>query len=348
MAPSFKRQGNYDALRALSCITVVLLHVSSIYVKDEFRTIISHSDFVIGVFLRVLSNMAVPSFVMMSGAFLINEKNKNVRTFYKKAFRRIIMPTLVFSLLYVIMHYLETAVALRFGMMNDDNIEKELLLPLVNWVHGVPNVTMWFMYMMVGLYAVTPMICWFKEQLDVKTFNSIGVLLFVLCVFISKNCSLIWPVQWTEWIGYFVLGNSIYDYYRSKNLFNGNRAISIGLIAVAYMIQIVYWYHYDYNTEIITIPESFSLSVLVGSVFQFIGFSVLKGMKIRQSTVYISKYSMEIYLIHPFFVEGILQIGGRIIKKFPSGWLIPVITVVITILCALIADFSSRIIKDKT
>ena len=48
-----------------------------------------------------MSKFAVPVFVVLSGAFLIaNSKNENAKIFYKKNVNRILIPFLIFSVLY--------------------------------------------------------------------------------------------------------------------------------------------------------------------------------------------------------------------------------------------------------
>lgn len=65
------------------------------YVKDDFINILSNTDYMTASFGRVLTTLAVPSFVMLSGAFSIKEENGNFNTFYHKTFFKIIAPTLI-------------------------------------------------------------------------------------------------------------------------------------------------------------------------------------------------------------------------------------------------------------
>lgn len=110
------RQVSFDYLRAISCISVVILHISSIYLKKDFVSLASETDWVIASFWRVLTNLAVPSFVMLSGAFIIRSEAKRYKDFYLKMFRRIVLPTLIVSVIYVIMHYAEIIMAHILGM----------------------------------------------------------------------------------------------------------------------------------------------------------------------------------------------------------------------------------------
>ena len=68
------RECAYDLLRAVSCFFVVILHVSAIYIDASFVDITECVDYWIASFWRVVTDMGVPCFVMLSGAFLIKEK----------------------------------------------------------------------------------------------------------------------------------------------------------------------------------------------------------------------------------------------------------------------------------
>ena len=67
------RYANYDLLRAVSSITVDLIHVSAMYMSNEFRDIVGRHNFLVASCFRVLSQMSVPCFVMLSGAFLLKQ-----------------------------------------------------------------------------------------------------------------------------------------------------------------------------------------------------------------------------------------------------------------------------------
>lgn len=82
------RQTSYDLLRSISCISVVILHLASMYGKDDFINILSNTDYMTASFWRVLTTLAVPSFVMLSGAFIIKEENGNFNFFIRKHSKR--------------------------------------------------------------------------------------------------------------------------------------------------------------------------------------------------------------------------------------------------------------------
>lgn len=75
------RLGNYDLLRIISAVAVVLIHVNVHY----FETI-SNSSYCFAEITNVLTSFSVPCFVMLSGAFLLHDyRNENFKYFYVKS-----------------------------------------------------------------------------------------------------------------------------------------------------------------------------------------------------------------------------------------------------------------------
>ena len=76
------RVKKYDYLRSISCIAIILLHVSSSYWSCVSR---DSSDFVIMTVYNALTRFAVPVFMMLSGAFLLEpEKNMEFKDVWKR------------------------------------------------------------------------------------------------------------------------------------------------------------------------------------------------------------------------------------------------------------------------
>lgn len=341
-----QKEIRYEWLRVISCFMVVMLHISAVYLKDDFRYLVSDKDYIVAVFFRMLTPLAVPTFVMLSGAFLINSQNSQFNVYYKKVIKRYVIPTLIYSMLYVIMHYGElfSAVYLLGTPMPEKD---ELLEPLINWLNGVPNVTLWYMYMIIGLNLLVPIFVWINRTISCKSFNIWAIIMLIYGIIVSNTCSLVWIAQPIQWIGYFLMGKVIFSYSNKiyEKLKNATR-IGWGLIFISYIVLILYWYFNCYLTFEVVIPDSFSIIVTFGTIMQFLGFSLLiKYNSIPKGVSIISDYSMNIYLLHPLFVEIGMQLCGRIIKIFPSAIFIPVITFSVVILCYLCCSCAHSIIR---
>ena len=165
--------------------------------------------------------------------------------------------------------------------INVINLNKQLLVPIWNLLKGQPHAAMWFMFKIIY-----------------------GIL-------VTYTCKLSWILQFAEWIGYFMLGNVIrelsIELKQAKKYTILQRTAAI-LIGLPYIAIFVYWFSDTYKTREVSVPGSFSSLVIVGSIIQFIGFSLLN-----------------------------VKILGRIVKWFPMGALIPVYTLFITLLCIMVA-----------
>ena len=328
------REYSYEWLRIISCISVVIIHVSGIYLRPEFFSIVGYKNYIHASWWRVITCMCVPSFIMISGAFNLKKENADAKIFYKKKAKRIVMPTLIFSILYVLIHYMEIAVA-YFMNVNVADEKMDLVSPLIYWLKGQPNTTMWYMYMIIPLYFITPLIVIIKQKIPLLWWRILGILMLVVGYIIGKNCTLIWPIEFTEYLGYFMAGDIIRElsitWKEKKEKYV--RYIGALCIALSYFGLIMYWYHTTYKAGVLELPQYLSFIVITMALLQFVGFSFLKIDKIFKCAALVSKYSLDIYLLHPMFLIVATQYFCRIKGRIPVAYGIPVYSCVVIGLC---------------
>ena len=134
----------YDLLRVICCAAVVVLHTGSIYLAG-WQPGMPAANRTAAALMQSLTRDAVPLFVMLSGAFLLPDpKSRDFRQFYRKSWKKMGIPTLVFSALYVAYAY---AVLLAKIYIKHTAGTDQLGQPLTMWLNGVPYFHMWFMYM---------------------------------------------------------------------------------------------------------------------------------------------------------------------------------------------------------
>lgn len=145
-----KREENLDLLRIVACVMVIIIHVSSPYVAMYKE--IGGKYFDIGNFWDSFSRPAVPIFLLLAGRYAIsNEKNIEISYYYKKIFKTIYIPTLIYSFLYF--GYLYLIIAIKC-ILTSERIDK--LSPIKMWIGGEPFYHMWYLYMVIGLYLLVP------------------------------------------------------------------------------------------------------------------------------------------------------------------------------------------------
>ncbi|MGL6131112.1 MAG: acyltransferase [Fusobacteriaceae bacterium] len=329
-----KRNGSLDSLRVLSCFLVVLLHVSASFVTGYVENY--NFQFTVGNFFDSISRVSVPLFVMLSGSLLLeNSKNKDYRFFYNKSFKKIVVPTLIWSSIYFIY-----SVILKY-------LDFKIL--------GRPFYHLWYLYMILGLYLVTPIIIRVKEDISKKDFLRTSISLIFISIFISKYSGdkLLWVIQFIVYLGYFMIGHSLKEYSKTKYfnpILTSIMAISSGIMVFVITEIIV---KYNFLNKTFYFYGNLTPFVIIGSILTFITFL---NIKIENKKLnHLATHSFNIYLIH----AGILQVIQLFLKiilkidylKYNAIWFVPVLTFVVfglSYIGSLLVQTSIQFLYHKT
>lgn len=321
-----RREKNLDALRVLATFMVITLHVSATYVRGNINNI--NIYFTLGNFFNSFTRVCVPIFVMLSGAFLIdNPDNQIYGCFYKKTLKNIIVPTLIWSVLYFI--YSIIILVIRDTIMAENINMMEYIRPFLAWIKGEPFYHLWYMYMIIGLYIFTPILIKLKDRIGEVKLLKLSFILIVIGMIIEVKINLIWPIKFIQYLGYFIIGYSLRRNYKEKcrNPFyfiGGYIIFSLLIFAITEivvsqsLIQDNKLYFYGYLTPF----------VCGGAICLFVAFINMKGINI-----YIGKFSENsfgIYLIHAFILSLIeLFLIKDLGKDYNPIWCIPIVSVAI-------------------
>lgn len=209
-----RREGNYDLLRIICAVSVITIHVSATYktaiTNEETFGVIYTSHIFTTLLYNTLSRFAVPCFVMLSGAFVLsNDKNADYNYFYHKSFRSFCIPTFIFSILYFLY-------SIVIGVVIINIREKDwtvLLTPVKDLIKGKPYYHMWYLYVMIGVYILVPILHRFKKDMKGKTFDRIAWIFLVLA------CLSMWTsTRKLNWdIGGFILLFGIFSARAFRN-----------------------------------------------------------------------------------------------------------------------------------
>lgn len=134
-----------DLLRTAALFAVIVLHVcGNNWGGMEVRT----ADWQILNVIDSLTRWCVPVFVMLSGMFFLDpRKPVTYRSIFQKSLPRLVSAFLFWSLLYALF----TALLNWRGGAPDDGWQFFL-----NFIYG--HYHLWFVYMMMGLYLITPVL----------------------------------------------------------------------------------------------------------------------------------------------------------------------------------------------
>ena len=265
---------------------------------------------------------------MLSGAFLLsNDKNKDYKYFYKKTFKNIVIPTIIFSILYFLFIFIKNLFFLESKTLS------EVLDPVKNFLIGQPFSHLWYLYMLIGVYILVPIVIRVKNDISQKTFEKVSIVFLILASisYWTSSYTLNYDIGMVfEFLGYLMIGYTI-----RKNSHNKNSKKAVLYIILSVIINIIAFYLNYLNitnkmpTNIPILENSWisplSPLIVISSVLLFMAFS---NFNIKRNFSKISSYSFYIYLIHQFVVITIFALIEKLNIQFNSLIFIPLITVI--------------------
>ena len=166
-----KREIWLDWLRVVACFLVMLTHSTEpFYLGGEGALILTHSDAVWVSVLDVLSRAAVVLFVIAS-SYLQFPLHYTSNEFFRRRALRILPPFIIWSLVYAIV----------WGEPIQNL--KDLL-----WNFNYAAGHLWFVYMLIGLYLVMPLLSPWAEKVEKRELQAyIGIWLFTTLIPFLRN-----------------------------------------------------------------------------------------------------------------------------------------------------------------
>ena len=110
----------------------------------------------VSAFYREFSSTAVPLFVMISGALLLQRRDEPL-PFYRKRFGKVLTPFLAWSCIYIICYWL-------IGHTLADGTSITLSSSVGAILSGNVSTHLWFMYIIMALYLVAPFLAVFVHN----------------------------------------------------------------------------------------------------------------------------------------------------------------------------------------
>lgn len=290
------RNQSMDMLRIICAIFIVFIHVT-----PEYNPAVAGS--LPSLFIHSLVRSGLPIFFIMSGYFILNSKINSLVDFYKSRLVTIIVPFLVFSFA----HYC------YFHQWDPNAYSSEWAVNYLKSVmYGSPvnfgrqyfmTGLYWFVYAIIGLYIITPVIIKCMEFIgNENALKCLMVLLAFYCVtqvsgayLKTINFSEDW-MQYPDglkWVLYFIIGGIIKRVEKNIN----SLAISFAVIISYFLVVITYhgsatgkWYSLGW------IDANAAMVLLSTSIF--ILFHTQK-IKLQSKIIpYLSSLTYGVYLIH--------------------------------------------------
>lgn len=251
---------------------------------------------------------------------------------------------LIASVLYVAYTYLK-----MFFVTTSSASKMSFYDPIISFLKGEPYYHLWYMYTLIGLYAVTPLLIKLRRDIGYKNFELVALNLIVFCSIIDVTSIYYtsWGVTSFKWIGYYMMGCVIRSGTYKLNQFNSVPFTIIGmgtsfLIAILAIIQ----NKYELDIPLWELGSAMHPLTVISSISIFIAFS---KYKVNVNLSKVTSKIFYIYLLHAIVLEFVKIIFEKIYGHLPYPiWFIPFATFNIFIISYIISCFYEKIYSNFT
>lgn len=288
--PRCKRHGGLDALRALCALFVIVNHATFL------PTGAGADEQWCSAVIYTLVLPAVPLFVMISGAFILNrDKNENAWAFYWHSIKKLFPLS---ALMFLIYFCIFTSHPIQFirGAESLYTMLKQFCI----WYGYGAAAPLWYICMLPGLYLMVPLLIRLRQRTSLLVQGVLCVAFMALfyCQHGLQMWNLLHPLSAVSWLGYFWLGMLLMNLAKNKFLPSAKCMSWVTLIVGALLVVRTYFFiseHEDIYGHLVSYmqPSSFVLSCLL-----FILFSQLREMRPHWVVSKFGEVSFLIYLTH--------------------------------------------------
>lgn len=323
-----------DFLRIAATFAVVVLHVAaSLWSKAD----LSSSAWMVSNIFDSSTRWAVPVFVMISGALFLPPRKINIQDIYKKYILRILISFVVWSAFYALVNnYPEFTLS---GL-------------LTSFVCGAYH--MWFLFMIVGLYMITPFLRKIAESDKLTNYFLVLSLIFTFFIpsilkipQLAKAQTLVDNVHFHFTLGYssyFVAGY----FFSHTNLHKRTRIFIyiLGIIGLSMTIGLTAYRSFRLGEPNSDFYDNFSIGVLLQSIaiFTFAKYRERRELSNRKASIliHLSKCSFGAYLVHVFVLTVLNKVFGLQASSFT-----PVLSIPATAIIATVISFLTSYVINK-
>ena len=337
MIQTNNRKINIDILRIFATIGVIVIHVTA--PKWEAVSVDS-MGYMVYTMWDSLVRWSVPIFVMISGALFLNpQKTLDVKKLYTKNIMRMVTAFVFWSAVYSAYAYIGRMLKMEFPW-------KEIVL---KFIRGEGH--LWFIFMIVGLYMVTPLLKKMIETENLLKYFLVISFMFniVLYTVIELLPLLITDEFFTSFFKalvtnykkagfnlilgysfYFVLGQYLMSHKISKKMRLVLYGFGVAGVLVTFLLVMC-------HTKLTDRPQGaffgyLSLPVAMQSVAVFVFFKNMKWQPkglVLKMILAVSKYSFGIYLVHLLVLHIVDHFTGERFETMNSLIYVPIMTVII-------------------
>lgn len=330
MTTSGKHDLRLDILRVTAAAAVVWLHVSAEIVAS--RIVAADLGWWTANLADAATRWCVPLFVMASGALLLSQRaHEDPLRFYRRRLNRILVPTLFWTAVYAALRLTKGEAATAV---------------LGSVAEGRPFTHLWYLYMVLGLYLITPMASAFVHHAPRRLLIGAVALSFLLAAVEMTVATLDgdWPARtflglWPYYLGYFTAGQILWR--APATWLSGRAALAVALActcAVAGLTGLLLgdlgpraWeVTYSYLDPLVVL-----MSLAIFNALRRVGVDRGPGARLAGVAHRLAPFTLGVYVVHPLWLFALDRAG---LDGNTGG---PILGIPATTAAALVLSFAS-------
>jgi surface polysaccharide O-acyltransferase-like enzyme len=325
-----------DLIRTIAIIGVITLHAANEAIAPQVMNQTEiYRWWTVNIY-QTLGRTGVPLFVMLTGTLLLQpSKIESLNVFFKKRWNRIGIPFLFWGAIYFAWDYYANHLALTTSFV-------------FQGILSGPYFQFWYLYMIVGLYLLTPILRIIVAHIDRRTFKYFFVVWF-FTAFITPIPGLIGTFYIDSnlltlplWVGYFMFGAFLMNVTMQRRtlIFLTTLGLVLSVIGT-YIIAATIGGSHTYYFQ-----DYFSPTMILASAALFLLLNTIKAptnqtetsqSKINWLLKQISQSTLAIFLFHVIVIETLQRgylwgftISGNNLNSILE---VPLMTVVTLFIC---------------
>jgi surface polysaccharide O-acyltransferase-like enzyme len=298
---------NVDLIRTAAMVGVIMLHAAGQWTitSQEMSRLnpLGITSWAVVEFCQTLGVIGVPLFLMLTGSLLLRpeKKNESLSVFFKKRWARIGLPFFFWAAVYFAWDFLVIKIPFSLSV---------IFQGLLNG----PYTQFWYIYVLVGLYLLTPLLRALLANAD-ETLMKYFVALWFLGVAITPFLGLLSPFNLNSnvftigtFVGYFVLGTYLTTVKQHRSTIFIFLILGIALTAVGtYLLAVMG------GTNMYFFQEYISPTIILASAMTFLLLLTARPpsnqQEISPSKSYklvkvVSANTLAIYFLHVMVLES--------------------------------------------
>lgn len=159
-----ERNHSLDVIRIVAVLAVVMVHCTAPFVTNYDRSSI---EFLLGNLLNGMVRLGVPLFLMISGALFLDERREvTLKGILSKNVKSLAVITILWAIFYSVVYNVITP------SLKGSAVDLKIVVDDILYGHG----HMWYLYMIMGLYVITPFLRTFVSKENKQ------MVLFFICL----------------------------------------------------------------------------------------------------------------------------------------------------------------------